>query len=64
MLFDDLTCLGREFQRVGSTTEKALLPWVPKKAGKIDMKILRKKLLIGNGIELENNAGLDREPMK
>jgi len=29
MLFDDLTCSGSEFQRVGTATEKAWIPtWV------------------------------------
>jgi len=26
MLFDDITCSGSEFQRVGTTTEKARVP--------------------------------------
>ena len=29
MLFDDLTCSGSEFQRIGTATEKARVPaWV------------------------------------
>ena len=29
MLFDDVTCLGCEFQRIGTATEKAWVPaWV------------------------------------
>jgi len=42
-----------------------LWSWVLKKAWKIDMKVLqKKKSLISNSAEFENDARLNREPVK
>jgi len=38
--------------------------WMLEKAWKIYTKVLRKKSLIGNGTEFENDVRLNRDPMK